>query len=110
MLTLRYWVAQHSKWVLLGALPVSLAIEFGFFVITPRLLLDLPFAWRDLDPGAAVCAGVSVLVHAFCRPPEGVGGRQIGGPFHPKPSGLRKGTTKFDSAELTRLRQARGMT
>jgi uncharacterized BrkB/YihY/UPF0761 family membrane protein len=65
LLTLRYWVAQHSKWVLLGALPLSLAIEFGFFVITPRLLLDLPFAWRDLVPGAAVCAGVSVFVHAF---------------------------------------------
>jgi hypothetical protein len=29
------------------------ALQFGFFLLSPRLLLDLPFAWRDLIPGAA---------------------------------------------------------
>jgi uncharacterized BrkB/YihY/UPF0761 family membrane protein len=43
---------------------VLLALEFGFFLITPRLLLDLPFAWRDLLPGAAVCTGAACIVHA----------------------------------------------
>jgi hypothetical protein len=28
------------------------------------LLLDLPFAWRDLIPGTAVCTGAGVIVHA----------------------------------------------
>lgn len=41
-----------------------LALEFGFFLVSPRLLLDLPFAWRDLIPGAAVCTGAGVIVHA----------------------------------------------
>ena len=43
---------------------VLLVIEFGFFLVTPRLLLDLPFAWRDLVPGAAVCTGAATVVHA----------------------------------------------
>ena len=33
------------------------------FIVTPRLLLDLPFAWRELAPGAAVSTAVAVLVN-----------------------------------------------
>lgn len=43
---------------------VLLALEFVFYLVTPRLLLDLPFKWRDLVPGAAVCTGAAVIVHA----------------------------------------------
>jgi len=43
---------------------VLLAAEFVFFLISPRLLLDLPFKWRDLVPGAAVCTAAAVVVHA----------------------------------------------
>jgi hypothetical protein len=42
---------------------VLVGLEFGFYLITPRLLLDLPFAWRDLVPGAAVCTAVALIVH-----------------------------------------------
>jgi hypothetical protein len=42
---------------------VLLVLEFGFFLVTPRLLLDLPFAWRDLVPGAAVCTVANAIVH-----------------------------------------------
>jgi uncharacterized BrkB/YihY/UPF0761 family membrane protein len=42
---------------------VLLVLEFGFFLITPRLLLDLPFAWRDLVPGAAICTVANAVVH-----------------------------------------------
>ena len=41
-----------------------LALEFGFFLVTPRLLLDLPFKWRDLVRGAAVCTVAAAIVHA----------------------------------------------
>jgi uncharacterized BrkB/YihY/UPF0761 family membrane protein len=42
---------------------VLLALEFGFFLLTPRLLLDLPFKWRDLVPGAVVCTGAAIVMH-----------------------------------------------
>jgi hypothetical protein len=42
---------------------ILLALEFGFFLLTPRLLLDLPFKWRDLVPGAVVCTGAAIVVH-----------------------------------------------
>jgi uncharacterized BrkB/YihY/UPF0761 family membrane protein len=42
---------------------VLLLLEFGFYLVTPRLLLDLPFKWRDLVPGAVVCAVVAGIVH-----------------------------------------------
>jgi len=47
-LTLRYLAADRPLWFLLAAIAVLLALQFGFFLVTPRLLLDLPFAWRDL--------------------------------------------------------------
>jgi hypothetical protein len=32
--------------------------------VTPRLLLDLPFAWRGLAPGAAVSTAAAILITA----------------------------------------------
>jgi len=32
--------------------------------ISPRLLPELPFKWRDLVPGAAVCTVAALIVHA----------------------------------------------
>ena len=63
-LTLRSLTVGRPAWVVLIAVLVWIAAEFGFFLITPRLLLDLPFAWRDLIPGAAVCTGAAIVVHA----------------------------------------------
>jgi uncharacterized BrkB/YihY/UPF0761 family membrane protein len=63
-LTLRYLAAGRPLWFLLAAIVVLLALEFGFFLVTPRLLLDLPFRWRDLVPGAAICTGAAIVVHA----------------------------------------------
>jgi uncharacterized BrkB/YihY/UPF0761 family membrane protein len=64
ILTLRYLAAGRPLWFLFAAIAVLLAVQFGFFLVTPRLLLDLPFAWRDLAPGAAVCTGAGIVVHA----------------------------------------------
>jgi hypothetical protein len=48
-----------------------------------HLPLDLPFAWRDLIPGAAVCTGAAIVVHAvsalFLRNWFGVYGHAYGG-------------------------------
>jgi uncharacterized BrkB/YihY/UPF0761 family membrane protein len=49
----------------------------------PRLLLDLPFAWRDLIPGAAICTGAAIVVHTvsalFLRNWLGAYGHAYGG-------------------------------
>jgi uncharacterized BrkB/YihY/UPF0761 family membrane protein len=63
-LTLRSLTAGRPVWFVLIAVLVWIAVEFGFFLITPRLLLDLPFAWRDLVPGAVVCTGAAIVIHA----------------------------------------------
>jgi len=63
-LALRSLATRHPLWSALVAGAVLLALEFGFFLVSPRLLLDLPFAWRDLIPGAALCTGAGVIVHA----------------------------------------------
>ena len=63
-LALRNLATHHSAWFGIMAGAGLLAVEFGFFLVTPRLLLDLPFKWRDLVPGAAVCTGAAVIVHA----------------------------------------------
>ena len=67
-LALRYSAASASAWYPLLLVPGYLLLQFGFFVVTPRLLLDLPFAWRDLARGAAVgtvAATVVALVSSF---------------------------------------------
>jgi uncharacterized BrkB/YihY/UPF0761 family membrane protein len=62
-LTLRSLATHHPLGFALAAGAALLVLEFGFFLVTPRLLLDLPFAWRDLIPGAAVCTGAATVVH-----------------------------------------------
>ena len=62
-LTLRTLAAGRPLWYALATGAVLLVLEFGFFLITPRLLLDLPFAWRDLVPGAAICTIANAIVH-----------------------------------------------
>jgi hypothetical protein len=63
-LALRALVAHTSAWMWVLALPAFLLVQFGFYLLTPRLLLDLPFAWRNLAAGAAVSAGAALLVNA----------------------------------------------
>ncbi len=63
-LAIRYLIVGRPVWFLLLVVPLSLLLQFGFFIVTPRLLLDLPFGWRDLAPGAAVATGVSILIGA----------------------------------------------
>jgi len=63
-LALRGLAAGRPFWFTLVVTPVLLAGEFAFFLISPRLLLELPFKWRDLVPGAAVCTVAAVVVHA----------------------------------------------
>jgi uncharacterized BrkB/YihY/UPF0761 family membrane protein len=64
VLALRNLAASRPEWFTVAAGVVLLVLEFVFYLITPRLLLELPFKWRDLVPGAAVCTGAAVIVHA----------------------------------------------
>jgi uncharacterized BrkB/YihY/UPF0761 family membrane protein len=60
-LTLRYWAHGRPWWFLLLVVPGLVAVSFLFFLVSPRLLLDLPFEWRHLMVGAGVC----VVAHAI---------------------------------------------
>jgi uncharacterized BrkB/YihY/UPF0761 family membrane protein len=62
-LTLRSLAAGRPAWFVLVTVLALAAGEFGFFLISPRLLLNLPFAWRDLVPGAAICTVAAIVVH-----------------------------------------------
>ena len=64
-LTLRSLATHHPLGFAIAAGAVLLVLEFGFFLVTPRLLLDLPFKWRDLVPGAAVCTVAAAIAHAL---------------------------------------------
>jgi len=61
-LTLRYWARSQPWWFLLLVIPLLVAINFGFYLASPRLLLDLPFEWRHLVPGAAICVVTYAIV------------------------------------------------
>jgi uncharacterized BrkB/YihY/UPF0761 family membrane protein len=63
VLALRRLADSRPPWFTIAAGVVLLVLEFVFYLITPRLLLELPFKWRDLVPGAAVCTGAAVIVH-----------------------------------------------
>ena len=63
-LTLRDLAARYHIWFTFGAVIVLLLLEFGFYLVTPRLLLDLPFKWRDLVPGALACCVAAAILHA----------------------------------------------
>jgi uncharacterized BrkB/YihY/UPF0761 family membrane protein len=62
-LTLRNLATHHALGFAIAAGAVLLVLEFGFFLVTPRLLLDLPFKWRDLVRGAAVCTVAAAIMH-----------------------------------------------
>ncbi len=62
-LSLRSLATHYHIWFTIGAGIVLLVLEFGFYLVTPRLLLELPFRWRDLVPGAVVCAVAASIVH-----------------------------------------------
>ena len=64
VLALRNLAASRPAWFTIAAGVVLLVLEFLFYLLTPRLLLDLPFKWRDLVPGAAVCTRAAVILHA----------------------------------------------
>jgi uncharacterized BrkB/YihY/UPF0761 family membrane protein len=82
-LTLRSLATHHPLGFALAAGAALLVLEFGFFLVTPRLLLDLPFNWRDLVPGAAVCTAAATVVHIvaafFLRNWVGAYGHAYGG-------------------------------
>jgi len=63
-LTLRYWAHSRPWWFLVLIVPVLIAADFGFYLLTPRLLLDVPFEWRHLVPGAAICVVAYAVVAA----------------------------------------------
>jgi uncharacterized BrkB/YihY/UPF0761 family membrane protein len=54
-ITLKYWAQSRPWWFLALTVPALAAIGFAFYVVTPRLLLDVPLEWRHLVPGAAIC-------------------------------------------------------
>jgi uncharacterized BrkB/YihY/UPF0761 family membrane protein len=62
-LTLRDLGTHHPIGFAIAAGAVLVVLEFLFFLVSPRLLLELPFKWRDLVPGAAVCTVAAVIVH-----------------------------------------------
>jgi uncharacterized BrkB/YihY/UPF0761 family membrane protein len=64
VLALRNLAASRPVWFTIASGVVLLMLEFLFYLVTPRLLLELPFKWRDLVPGAAVCTGAAIIVHA----------------------------------------------
>ncbi len=63
-LTLRYWAQPRPWWFLALMLALMAALNFIFYLVSPRLLLDLPFEWRHLVPGAAICVVVNGIVSA----------------------------------------------
>jgi uncharacterized BrkB/YihY/UPF0761 family membrane protein len=62
-LTLRYWAASRPIWFFLLIAPVLIAGTFAFYLVTPRLVVDMPFSWRDLVPGALACTGVAIVIN-----------------------------------------------
>lgn len=46
--------ARHGGTLYALTLPVVLALNYGFWMVTPRLLLDKELGWRDLRPSALV--------------------------------------------------------
>jgi len=55
-LTLRYWAASRPWWFGAALAPLAFAMTLRFYWVTPRLVLDLPFGWRALLPGAILSA------------------------------------------------------
>ncbi len=62
-LTVRYWASSRPWWFLVLLAPFALSMTFIFYLVTPRLVLDLDFGWRDLVPGAAICTVAAGLLN-----------------------------------------------
>jgi len=62
-LTLRYWAHSRPWWFAVVVIPLLGAANLLFFLVTPRLLLDVPFAWRHLVPGAGACVIANAVVN-----------------------------------------------
>lgn len=46
--------ARHGAWAFALSIPIVLLMNYGFWLITPRLLLDKALNWHDLRPGAVL--------------------------------------------------------
>ena len=46
--------SRHGWWSFLIAVPIVLAMNYAFWLVTPRLLLDKPLDWSDVRPGAVI--------------------------------------------------------
>jgi uncharacterized BrkB/YihY/UPF0761 family membrane protein len=44
--------SKRGPWLLTVAIPLVMLMNYVFWLITPRLLLDKNLAWRDIRPGA----------------------------------------------------------
>jgi uncharacterized BrkB/YihY/UPF0761 family membrane protein len=62
-LTLRYWASSRPWWFIPLLAPISLAVTFCFYLATPRVVLHLPFLWRDLLPGAVICTVMAAVLN-----------------------------------------------
>lgn len=56
VLTIRYWASSRPMWFVVVLAPLSFGMTLCFYWVTPRLVLDLPFGWRALFPGALISA------------------------------------------------------
>jgi uncharacterized BrkB/YihY/UPF0761 family membrane protein len=64
-MTLKYWADTRPWWFIVLTVPALAAMSFGFYLVTPRLLLDVAFEWRHLVPGAAICMVGYAIVNAI---------------------------------------------
>src|SRR3954452_15919664 len=62
-LTLRYWAASRPWWFVIVVAPFAFGMTLCFYWVTPRLVLHLPFGWRDLLPGALLCALAAAVLN-----------------------------------------------
>ena len=62
-LTLRNLATHHPLGFAIAAGAGAAGAGVRVLPGTPRLLLDLPFKWRDLVPGAAVCTVAAAIMH-----------------------------------------------
>jgi membrane protein len=63
VLTIRYWASSRPLWFLIVLGPLSFGMTLLFYWATPRLVLDLPFGWRALFPGALISALLAVALN-----------------------------------------------
>lgn len=62
-LTLRYWAASRPWWFWILLAPLGFGMSLCFYWVTPRLVLKLPFGWRELLPGAVLCAVAAAVLN-----------------------------------------------